>query len=224
MTTVLLDLGMREYGQVWELQKQLVTARAADRVQDTLILVEHDHVITLGRKTSQENFRPQNIPVFKVERGGDATYHGPGQLVGYPIIKLVEPDVHKFLRQLEEVLIRTAAHVGVAAARKEGHTGVWADGKKLGSIGVAVSNWITYHGFALNVNTDLSYFQLIKPCGLDPKTMTSMKKLAGSDFSMQRVKESVVANFSEVFSTRFESKDLSELDLQFSEESLAKIK
>lgn len=208
MTTVLLDLGRREYAQVWGLQKQLVNMRASDQVQDLLILVEHDHVITLGRKTSQENFRPQNIPVFQVERGGDGTYHGPGQLVGYPIIKLVEPDVHKFLRKLEEVLIRTASDFGVAAARKEGHTGVWSGGRKLASIGVAISNWTTYHGFALNVNTDLSYFQLIKPCGLDPDTMTSMKKLTGREIDLGRVKQRIVENFSSVFQTDVEAKEL----------------
>lgn len=224
MTTVLLDLGRREYGQVWDLQKQLVNMRGSNQVQDMLILVEHDHVITLGRKTSQENFRPQNIPVFQVERGGNATYHGPGQLVGYPIIKLVEPDVHKFLRQVEEVLIRTASDVGIAAARKEGHTGVWSGGRKLASIGVAISNWVTYHGFALNVNTDLSYFQLIKPCGLDPDTMTSMKKITGAEIDMELVKQRTISNFSEVFSTHVEPKDLAEFGPPLSGENLAKIK
>jgi lipoate-protein ligase B len=213
MITALLDLGRREYGQVWELQRQLVGMRASDQVQDVLILVEHDHVITLGRKTSQENFRPQNIPVFQVERGGDATYHGPGQLVGYPIIKLKDPDVHKLLRQLEEVLIRTASDFGVAATRKEGHTGVWSGGRKLASIGVAVSNWVTYHGFALNVNTDLNYFQLIKPCGLDPNTMTSMKKVTGAEIDIQKVKERITQNFSSVFETEVQPTELPAIKL-----------
>jgi lipoate-protein ligase B len=221
MSAILLDLGRKEYGQVWELQKQLVAARAADRVKDTLILVEHEPVITLGRKTSPENFKPQDIPVFQVERGGDATLHAPGQLVGYPIIRLVEPDVHKFLRQLEEVLIRTALNLGVASNRKEGHTGVWSGGKKLASIGVAVTNWTTFHGFALNVSNDLSLFRLIKPCGLDPETMTSMEKLAGREFSMHRVKEKVVANFSDVFNVRLEPKSLEDLNL--SADALPKI-
>ena len=221
MSATLLDLGRREYGQVLELQKQLVAARAADRVEDTLILVEHEPVITLGRKTSPENFKAQDIPVFQVERGGDATLHAPGQLVGYPIIRLVEPDVHKFLRRLEEVLIRTASDLGVAANRKEGHTGVWSGGKKLASIGVAVNSWVTFHGFALNVNTDLSYFQLIRPCGLDPETMTSMEKLAGREFSMNNVKEKVVENFSEVFQARLEPKSLA--DVGVSSDSLARI-
>jgi lipoate-protein ligase B len=209
---ILLDLGRMEYGEAWELQKQLVSARAADRVQDTLILVEHELVITLGRKTSPENFRPQRIPVFQIERGGDATLHAPGQLVGYPIVKLAEPDVHKFVRQLEDVLIRTATDFGIEAGRKEGHTGVWSGDKKLASIGLAVTNWVTMHGFALNVNNDLSYFQLIKPCGLDSNTMTSMNKLAGSAFGMQAVKEKVAANFEDIFGVRLEPKSLAELN------------
>jgi lipoate-protein ligase B len=212
MTVILLDLRRKEYGEVWELQKQLVNMRASDQIQDLLMLLEHDHVITLGRKTSRENFRPQNIPVFQVERGGDATYHGPGQLVGYPIIKLREQDVHKLLRQLEEVLIRTSSDFSIGATRMEGHTGVWVDGKKLGSIGVAVSNWITYHGFALNINTDLKYFQLIKPCGLDPDTMTSMKKITGREIDMRKVKQRIVENFSSVFQTEVEAKELAAIN------------
>jgi len=213
VSMILLDLGRNEYGSVWELQKQLVAARAANDVEDALILVEHEPVITLGRKTSPENFRPQDIPVFQVERGGDATVHAPGQLVGYPIVRLVEPDVHLFLRRLEEVLIRTASSLGVAAGRKEGHTGVWSGEKKLASIGVAVKDWVTMHGFALNVNIDLSYFRLIKPCGLDPERMTSMQRLTGKEFSMHQVKERVVSNFSTVFDAPLEPKRLEELGL-----------
>ena len=124
MSATLLDLGRREYGQVLELQKQLVAARAADRVEDTLILVEHEPVITLGRKTSPENFKAQDIPVFQVERGGDATLHAPGQLVGYPIIRLVEPDVHKFLRRLEEVLI--SPNRAAIAPNRTRHSRSWS--------------------------------------------------------------------------------------------------
>ncbi|MEM3185082.1 MAG: lipoyl(octanoyl) transferase LipB [Conexivisphaerales archaeon] len=195
----LIDLGRKEYSEVWELQKKFVNLRANDQINDTLILVEHEHVITLGRRTSPENFREQRIPVFVVERGGDATYHGPGQLVGYPIIKMIKPDVKSYLRSLEEVLIAAARNFKIYAERHEGHTGVWVGQKKLASIGVAVSNWVTYHGFALNVNTDLSYFQLIKPCGLDPLTMTSLKKLLGRELDMNEVKMKVVESFSKVF-------------------------
>jgi lipoate-protein ligase B len=207
------DVGRMPYGPAWDLQKRLVAERAeGSLVEDALIIVEHDHVITLGRKTTPENFRPQDIPVFQVERGGDATYHGPGQLVGYPIVKLSTPNVQRFVHDLEEVVIRSTAAFGVESSRLEGHPGVWVGERKLASIGVAVTSWVTYHGFALNVNTDLSYFRLIKPCGLDSERMTSMEKIAGKTFSMQEVKEKVVANFEHVFGVSAEPKTLAELN------------
>jgi lipoyl(octanoyl) transferase len=199
MTISLLDLGRRPYPEVWDLQRSLVEARSRGEVGDTLILVEHDHVITLGRKTSPENFKPLDVPVFAVERGGDATYHGPGQLVGYPIIKMEVPDVRNFVRSLEEVLMRAVNSYSLGAGRRENHTGVWVGQKKLASIGVAVTSWVTYHGFALNVNTDLSYFHLIRPCGLDPDTMTSMEAITGRKIEMDGVKREVAKSFSEVF-------------------------
>jgi lipoate-protein ligase B len=197
----ILDVGRMPYQSAWELQKRLVAERGGGVLdEDVLILVEHDHVITLGRKTSQENLKPQDIPVFQVERGGDATYHGPGQLVGYPIIRLPTPNVQAFVRSLEDVLIRSTRAFGVDSARLEGHTGVWIDGKrKVASIGVAVSNWVTYHGFALNVNTDLSYFHLIKPCGLDPEKMTSMKEVTGREVPLEEVKGEVASQFLRTF-------------------------
>jgi lipoate-protein ligase B len=201
----LLDLGRRSYSDVWRLQRYLVDARASGRVPDTFILVEHDHVITLGRKTSAENFRAQDVPVFQVERGGDATYHGPGQLVGYPVLKMDVPDVRGFVRRLEETMIRTLDEFAISAGVRENHIGVWlanCDGtptKKIASIGVAVTNWVTYHGFALNVNTELSYFHLIKPCGLDPDTMTSMKTVLGRQVDFESVKDATVRNFSRIF-------------------------
>ncbi len=200
MSVSLLDLGRRPYPEVWELQKQLVEARSLGRAQDTLILVEHDHVVTLGRKTSPENLgRDLRIPVFQVERGGDATYHGPGQLVGYPITKMQVPDVKRFVWKLEQVLIDAVAPFSIEGGRREGHPGVWVGDKKLASIGVAVTNWVTYHGFALNVNTDLEYFQLIRPCGLDPDTITSMERLAGTRFDFESVKGRVIESFARVF-------------------------
>ena len=211
MSALLLDLGTREYGEVWELQKSLVAKRSLGSIPDVLLLVEHESVITLGRRTSHENFRPQNIPVFQVERGGDATYHGPGQLVGYPIMKLADNDVHKYLRQLEETLIRTVGRYGIEGARRDGHTGVWVGNKKVASIGVAISSWVTYHGFALNVNTEMSHFHLIKPCGLDPDTLSSMKQLLGHDVGMGDVKKTYVAEFSEVFGVTLEKKELEDL-------------
>jgi lipoate-protein ligase B len=200
MTVSLLDRGRESYQETWELQKDLVRRRAEGETDvDTLILVEHEHVITLGRKTTPENFKPQDIPVFKVERGGDATYHGPGQLVGYPIIRLATPNVQGFVRDLEEVLILATRSFGIESVRVEGHTGVWVGSRKVASIGVAVTNWVTYHGFALNVNTDLSYFHLIKPCGLDPDKITSMKEVLGREVRFEDVKSEVVERFTEVF-------------------------
>ena len=200
MILSLLDRGRESYQETWGLQKDLVRRRTEGEVDvDTLILVEHDHVITLGRKTTPENFKPQDIPVFQVERGGDATYHGPGQLVGYPIVRLATPNVQRFVRDLEEVLIQSTRSFGVESARVEGHPGVWVGGRKVASIGVAVTNWVTYHGFALNVNTDLSYFSLIKPCGLDPEKITSMRQVLGREVSFEEVKAEVVRRFAEVF-------------------------
>ena len=200
MIVSILDRGRESYQDTWELQKDLVRKRTEGAIDaDALILVEHDHVITLGRKTTPENFKPQDIPVFQVERGGDATYHGPGQLVGYPIVRLATPNVQRFVKDLEEVLIQATRGFGIEGSRVEGHPGVWVGGRKVASIGVAVTNWVTYHGFALNVNTDLSYFALIKPCGLDPDKITSMKQLLGKEVSFVDVKREVVAKFMEVF-------------------------
>ena len=200
MNIALLDLGRRSYESAWEIQKRLVGQRADGSLgDDVLILVEHEHVITLGRKTTPENFKPQDIPVFKVERGGDATYHGPGQLVGYPIIRLRTPNVQAFVRSLEDVLILSTRAFGIDSERVEGHTGVWVGSRKVASIGVAVSNWVTYHGFALNVNTDLSYFRLIKPCGLDPSKITSMKEVLGKEVPFEEVKKEVVDRFLKIF-------------------------
>jgi lipoate-protein ligase B len=198
MNGYLVDLGRMEYGKALELQHELVTRRARGEIPDILVLVEHDHVITLGRKTTPANFKPQDIPVFQVERGGDATYHGPGQLVGYPIVLLSDHDVRRHVRNMEEAIIRTAAVFSIKGERLEGHPGIWVQGKKLASIGVAVTDWVTYHGFALNVNTDLSNFELIRPCGLDPSTMTSMQKIIGGRVPFEEVKGVLVREYSAV--------------------------
>ncbi len=196
MTGILLDLGRMEYGAALDLQRRLAEKRATGEIPDVLILVEHEHVITLGRKTTPENFRPQDVPVFRVERGGDATYHGPGQLVGYPITLLEDHDVRRHVRIIEEALLRAVRRFGVEGEKMEGHPGVWVRDRKLASIGVAVTNWVTYHGFALNINTDMSYFGLIRPCGLDPDTMTSMEKVAGRKVPFDDVKEAVATEYS----------------------------
>jgi len=197
MNGYLLDFGRMEYGKALGLQKELASMRAKGEIPDTLVLLEHDHVITLGRKTTPANFKPQDIPVFEVERGGDATYHGPGQLVGYPIVLLTDHDVRRHVRNMEEAIIRTARAFEVEGERLEGHPGIWVGGKKLASIGVAVTDWVTYHGFALNVNTDLTYFEHIRPCGLDPSAMTSMQKIKGERLPFDEVK----ARFAREYST-----------------------
>ncbi|QQG48058.1 MAG: lipoyl(octanoyl) transferase LipB [archaeon] len=196
MSLEVRDLGTMEYGAALDFQRKLAEDRARGDDGDTLLLLEHPHVITLGRKTTPANFKPQDVPVFTVERGGDATYHGPGQLVGYPIVLLRDHDVRAHVRRIQESLISAVAGFGIDATTLEGHPGVWVEGKKLASIGVAVTNWVAYHGFALNVNTDMGYFDLIRPCGLDPGTMISMEKLLGSSVDMGEVKAAVAIQYS----------------------------
>ncbi|HOQ47555.1 MAG TPA: lipoyl(octanoyl) transferase LipB [Bryobacteraceae bacterium] len=181
----LRDLGLVEYGRALELQRALVEKRKRGEIPDQLLIVEHPHVITLGRNgkpsnllASEEVLRRAGISFFPIERGGDITYHGPGQIVGYPIFDLREwkRDVVAYVRTLEEVIIGALSDFGIAAGRLEGFTGCWVDGRKIAAIGVHISRWVTSHGFALNVTTDLSYFQYIVPCGLT-KPVTSMAEL-----------------------------------------------
>ena len=194
------DLGLVEYGAAWDLQHRLVEERAADRVPDTLLLLEHPHVVTLGRRGTIEDVLDRSLPVVHVERGGEATYHGPGQLVGYPIVKLADRlDVRRYVGDLEEVLIRASRAFGVAADRDLRESGVWVGGRKLGSIGVAVRRDVTFHGFAHNVNTDLRYFAKIRPCGFDGSIMTSMAREIGGPVPMGAFKDEVVEVFAEVF-------------------------
>jgi lipoate-protein ligase B len=203
MTGLLLDLGRMEYGRALELQKTLVEKRTRGEIPDVLVLLEHEHVITLGRKTTPENFRPQRVPVFQVERGGDATYHGPGQLVGYPIVELEDHDVRRHVLTIERALIAAVVRWGIRGEMVEGHPGVWVNGRKLASIGVAVTNWVSFHGFALNVNTEMKYFDLIRPCGLDPETMTSMRVLLGRQLDFQDVKRAVAEDYSAAMGEAF---------------------
>ncbi len=184
-TWQVLDLGVLGYREAWAKQLELVEARQVDQVPDTLIVVEHPHVFTLGRRrdSAQNVLSPGDVEVIEIERGGDVTYHGPGQLVAYPIVLLDqergERDLHKYLRNLEEAVIATCARSGITADREPGKTGVWmtdADGarKKLCSMGIACRKWVTFHGLALNVETDLAYFRRINPCGFESNVMTSM--------------------------------------------------
>ncbi len=197
------DLGfVRDYKVVWDFQKDLVNKRIERAIPDSIILVEHDHVITLGRSSHLENVLIGDLPIFEIERGGDVTYHGPGQLVAYPIISLEESKlgVRQFVELLEASIVDAITDLGIKNA--EGKlglaTGVWIDNKrKIASIGVAVSHWVTYHGLALNVDTDLSYFQRIKPCGFESNVMTSVSKELGQEkIGMDEVKRGLLDSFS----------------------------
>jgi lipoyl(octanoyl) transferase len=194
----ILDLGCLDYLETHDLQRDLVAERSADRIQDTLILVEHPHVFTRGRQSKDDAniLSPGDVPVVDVERGGDLTYHGPGQLVAYPIFKLRpdERDAPQFIRRLERWLIASIHDLGIANARtKWGFTGVWWGDKKLASIGIAVTaKWVTWHGIALNVTTDLAYFQRINPCGLRANVMTSVAEILGNKPRMNDTKAAVV--------------------------------
>jgi lipoate-protein ligase B len=203
-----MDLGTREFGEVWALQRELVGQRQRDEIPDTLILVEHPHVITRGRGTHEENLLATgDTPVFEIERGGDVTYHGPGQLVGYPIFLLrqSERDLHLYLRNLEESLIRAVGRFGIAGERKDGWTGVWTTGgaRKLASIGVAVKRWVTLHGFALNVSTELARFAAINPCGLEATIMGSMQTALDRPVSFDEVKSVTRDEVAAVFGRTF---------------------
>ncbi len=217
-------LGFVAYADALELQRALVEERKADHIDDTLLLVEHPPVLTLGVRgdggrshilAGSDILQSQGIGVFETGRGGDITYHGPGQLVGYPIICLKPDrcDVHKYVRDLEEVLIRTAADYGIAGRRIEGLTGVWvqaentAGTEKLAAIGVRISRWVTSHGFALNVTTNLEHFSWIVPCGIADRGVTSMARLRGGALRLEEVAESVVRHFAAVFNRTVVSRD-----------------
>jgi len=206
-----LDLGLSEFSDSWQLQKELVAARQNGDIEDTLVLTEHPHVVTLGRGSHTENLlNLAGIPVFEIERGGDVTYHGPGQLVGYPIFLLrdSERDLHRYLRNVEQVIINTCEHFDIPAGRKAEYTGAWTQGpqqKKLASIGIACKRWVTLHGFALNVTTDLARFSVINPCGLDAQVMTSMASELPTAPPMSDVKAEVIRQTAHVFERRLVS-------------------
>src|SRR5512143_2658838 len=204
-------LGVMPYAAALDLQREIARARIAGTIaEDVLLLVEHLPVVTLGRSAkekhllaSPEALQARGVERFEVERGGDVTFHGPGQLVGYPIIDLNRHrrDLHWYLRQLEEALIVALSDFGIVAERSAGQTGVWTQGRKIASIGVHARSWVTWHGFALNVTTDLSYFDLMVPCGIQSVIMTSISRETSEPFAptMKQVEASVVEAFGNVF-------------------------
>ena len=205
-----VPLGQLGYEQALELQRNLARDRISGAIpQDLLLLVEHPPVVTLGRSSKQKHLgaspeflQSKGVELFEVERGGDVTFHGPGQLVGYPIIDLKrhKQDLHWYLRKIEEALINALADYGIPGERNTAFTGVWTRGRKIASIGVHARDWVTWHGFALNVTTDLSYFDLIVPCGIDGVVMTSIgRELGLEEISMQDVRDRVTATFAESF-------------------------
>lgn len=207
---LITDLGRRRYADVWQQQKSWADEIAAG-AQERLVLVEHDDVITLGRGTKPENVLSQEMPVVEVERGGDATYHGPGQLVGYPLLRLADRGlgIHSYLRNLEATLVRALASFGIEARAIPRKTGVWVGDQKIASIGVAVRHGVSFHGFALNVTTDLTRFQAINPCGFDAGVMTSMATVDGHDHRLDNVKHAVLDAFEAVFGIPVRAADTS---------------
>ena len=205
-----VTLGRLPYGEALELQRSIARDRISGAIQhDVLLLVEHPPVVTLGRGSKEKNLisspeflQSKGVDLFEVERGGDVTFHGPGQLVGYPIIDLKRhrQDLHWYLRKIEEALINTLADYGIPGERNTAFTGVWTRERKIASIGVHARDWVTWHGFALNVSTDLSFFDLIVPCGIDGVVMTSIARELGlEDVAQQDVRDRVTAKFAEAF-------------------------
>jgi len=201
-------LGIVDYKEAWDFQKSLFDRRYRDEIPDTLILLQHPHTYTLGKVADRNNLigteeflETNKISVYDIDRGGDITYHGPGQIVGYQIfdLKKWKQDTHLFLRTLEQIIIDVCKEYGLDPGRKDKYTGVWLDERKICAIGIKVSRWITMHGFAFNVNTDLSFFKGIIPCGIADKEVTSLKNEAGHLFELNEIHEKIINNFVKLF-------------------------
>jgi lipoate-protein ligase B len=202
-TLAVADLGVVDYGAALDLQTAMVAARLEDKIDDTLLLMEHPHVFTLGRGADDRFIvaNPGAVPTYRVSRGGQVTYHGPGQLIGYPILKLEgrARDVTRYLRNLEDAMIDALRELGLDADRRDGLTGIWIGARKIASIGVGIRRWVTYHGFALNVSTDLSFFESIVPCGIEGCRMTSISELCDEQISTNEFSASMQRSFAQVF-------------------------
>jgi lipoate-protein ligase B len=215
-----LDLGLIDYKTAWDLQRDLWSRRVKGELPDLLLFLEHPHVITLGRRgnrsyliASQEVLDAMAIPIYHVERGGDVTYHGPGQLVVYPILDLRGYGYRliRYVDQLEEVILRTLKDFGMEGKKDSLNRGVWVNGEKIASLGVTIKRWVSFHGLAVNYETDLSYFDLIHPCGLVGKKMTSMEKILGEKVPRESLIERIRLHFKEIFLRDWETKDLDDL-------------
>jgi len=217
-----IDIDLIEYRRTWDFQREVVAAKVKSDLPDILILVEHNPVITLGRRgnrqhilASPEVLTAEGIQIYHVERGGEVTYHGPGQIVGYPILNLRNwhRDVSWYLFNLEEVLIRTLGDFGIEGMRNRLNRGVWVRDSKIGSIGVAITRWVTYHGFSLNVSPNMDHYSLITPCGLEGIEITSLRKLLGKEPDHRRVRSSISRHFQQVFEMELEGMDMEDLTL-----------
>ena len=200
----ILNLGFKPYKEVWDLQKELVEKRRNGQINDTLILVEHEPVYTLGKNADENHIlqhSPQDVKTYHIERGGDVTFHGPGQLVGYPILDLhnYNKSISWYMRSLEQLIIDTLAEYGITAERKVGLTGVWVGDEKIAALGVRVTRWVTMHGFALNVTPDLIYYSSIIPCGIFEYGVTSMAKLVTNEITVNSVKRVLTKMFMNQF-------------------------
>ena len=206
VTYNILDLGKSHYNDAWKLQKRLQSQRISGQIDDQLLLVEHFPVYTLGKNTPREHLltkESDNISIIQTDRGGDITFHGPGQLVGYPILDLnqYKRSITWYMRELEQLIIDVLKEYDINAKRKKGLTGVWVKGKKIAALGVRISKWVTMHGFSLNINPDLKYYQGIIPCGIKDYGVTSMADLLGNDVpDMSEIKDILVQHFIAKFS------------------------
>ena len=207
------QLGLIKYSDAYHLQQRLLVKRLNGLIEDTLLLLEHPPTITVGKSgklenilTSQAQLAESGVSLIFTDRGGDVTYHGPGQIVGYPIFDLRErgKDIHRYLHNLEEVLIRTLNDFSIKSELDSGHAGVWVKDEEIAAIGLSIRKWVTMHGFALNVNTDLARFSLINPCGFTDRKATSMARLLGSEIAMESVIERLLAHFAAIFDVQLE--------------------